>query len=125
MHSLSYSLSFKGKLYSLHSPAGANLQPIHSLDMSHLEPAPPLSWIRNSRARKTIPKTFSTALPSAWCFLDFLHLAHTLTITVMKWNCLSANSFKQELSYNLHSRQVTETKSQPAFIRHESQTVFP
>ena len=46
-------LSFKGKLYSLHSPAGANLPPIRSPDMSHLEPAPPLSWIRNSRARKT------------------------------------------------------------------------
>ena len=40
MHSLSYSLSFRGKLYSLHSPAGANLQPIHSPDISHLEPAP-------------------------------------------------------------------------------------
>ena len=36
----SNSLSFKGKLYNLHSPAGANLQPMHSPDMSHLEPAP-------------------------------------------------------------------------------------
>ena len=88
MHSVSYSLSFRGKLYNLHSPTGANLQPIHSPDMSHLEPAPPLSWIRNSRPRKTLIDSREVQHSPS-----FSKVFPRLSSPCPHPNCLSGNSF--------------------------------
>ena len=82
----------KNKLYSLQT---AQKYSLHSPDRcqsgSQIRTYTPSQLDQNSRARKT---TFlrSSDLSLASCFLDFLHLAHTLNITVLEWNFIAINS---------------------------------